>query len=491
MESEGGATLLSLRARWRVIAVAALLAGLAYAFPLPGIPEEGRRLTAVLMIVVTLWIGEALPLAATALLGPSLAVLVGVAPVEKAFAAFGHPIVLLFIGSFLLAGLTFKYRLNERIAYRALSLSIVGNDPTRAFLLLGLTTAAISAWMSNVAVTAMMLPIGQSVLLAITGGRTPREVAPTFAAGMTLIVTYAASVGGLFTPVGTPPNLIGIGLMEQATGTRIGFLDWVGEVFPVTLLILLFMMGYFAYLFRHERAGLVYDRAQMAARYVALGPWRPVEKRVLTALLITVGLWIVPSLLIIALPDLGTFLDARLPEAVAPVLVAVPLFWISAGGGDPRPMLEIDDLAGIDWPVIVLFAGGMCLGSLMMQAGVATALGELLARYVPDAGSPGLVFVFCLLAIVVSETTSNTASANMVVPVVMAVSTQVGGDPLALGLAATAACTFGFMLPVSTPTNAMAYATGNVTQREMIRYGIVLDVVGIVLLTLWFGVLRG
>ena len=131
--------------------------------------------------------------------------------------------------------------------------------------------------------------------------------------------------------------------------------------------------------------------------------------------------------------------------------------------------------------------GGMCIGQLMNDTGVAAALGRLLASYVPAGNSPMLVFVFCLLAIAVSETTSNTASANMVVPVVIAVSTQAGADTIGLGIAATAACTFGFMLPVSTPTNAMAYSTGYVTQRQMIRYGFLLDVFGVAALTLWFG----
>jgi sodium-dependent dicarboxylate transporter 2/3/5 len=139
--------------------------------------------------------------------------------------------------------------------------------------------------------------------------------------------------------------------------------------------------------------------------------------------------------------------------------------------------------------VVVLFAGGMCLGLLMMQTGVAAALGTFLAQYVPTGRSPALVFIFALLAIAVSETTSNTASANMVIPVVTAVAATVGADPVGLGLAATVACTFGFMLPVSTPTNAMAYATGYVTQRQMIRYGVVLDLVGIVVLTVWFGMM--
>lgn len=484
MEDEAGGPIPSITRRLFVLALAAGLAALAYVIPLPGIPEEGRRLTSILMVVVTLWIAEALPLAATALLGPALCVVFGVAPVEKAFAAFSNPIVFLFIGSFLLARLTFKYRLNERIAYRVLSLPSVGRDPTRAFIFLGLTTAAISAWMSNVAVTAMMLPIAQSVLLAIAaGGSMPR----TYAAALMLIVTYSASVGGLFTPVGTPPNLIGIGLIEQATGVHISFLTWIVKVFPITFVVLVLMMLIFVARFRREQIDLVYDRDQMAARYAGLGPWRTVERRVAVALLITVALWIVPSLIVLVLPTAATFLSARIPEAIAPLVVAIPLFWLAEEPGSDRPILELKDLASIDWPVVVLFGGGLCLGQLMMQTGVAKSLGELLATLVPVGRDPALVFIFCLLAVMVSETTSNTASANMVVPVAMAVSTHVGANAIAIGTAATVACTFGFMLPVSTPTNAMAYSTGYVTQGQMIRYGIVLDLIGIVLLSLWFG----
>jgi sodium-dependent dicarboxylate transporter 2/3/5 len=483
MEDGGGAAL-SGRQRAAVLALAAVLAAAAYAWPLPDIPEPGRRLTAVLLVVVTLWLSEALPIAVTALLGPALAVLVGAVGAKQAFAAFGNEIIMMFIGSFLLAGVTFKHRLNERIAYRLLSVAAIGSDPRRAFVLLGLTTAAISAWMSNVAVTAMMLPIAQAVLLAICNGAPPP---PLLGAAFVLIVTYAASVGGLFTPVGTPPNLIGIGLIQQATGHHIAFAEWVVDVFPVTFLVLLVMIAYLIWVFRAEAAALTYDHQRMAARYAALGPWRSVERRVVVALLVTAALWITPSLLTLVAPAVSDFLDAHLPESIVPVLVAGVLFWLPRGGGSSRRILEIEDLASIDWPVVVLFGGGMCLGQLMMDTGVAASLGKLLASYVPAGHSPQLVFVFCLLAIMVSETTSNTAGANMVVPVVIAVSTQAGADPVRLGMAAAVACTFGFMLPVSTPTNAMAYATGYVTQRQMIRYGFLLDLFGIVALTLWFG----
>lgn len=477
------------RARSAAVLVAVVLAALAYAFPLPGIPEEGRRLTAVLMVVGTLWIAETLPLAVTALIGPALAVIVGVAPAKQAFTAFGSPIIMLFVGSFLLARATFKFQLNERIAYRVLSLAVLRDNPTRAFVFLGLTTATLSAWMSNTATTAMMLPIAQSVLLAMLPEGS-KKVPPTYAAGLMLIVAYSASMGGLFTPIGTPPNLIGLGLIEQATGVRVPFLTWVGKVFPVTFATLLLMMAYFAVLFRAEKRALTYDRAQMVRRYEALGAWKTVEKRVMGALLVTVSLWIFPPLLKLVSPAAGALVSRHLPEAVVPLVVAGALFFLGRQRrGDSAPILSVGDLASIDWPVIVLFGGGMCLGNLMIQSGLAEALGKTLADYVPSDSSPLLVLIFCLLAIAVSETTSNTASANMVIPVVIAVSTQVGADPVGLALAATVACTFGFMLPVSTPTNAMAYSTGHVTQAQMIRFGVSLDVLGAVLLCVWFGLI--
>jgi sodium-dependent dicarboxylate transporter 2/3/5 len=435
--------------------------------------------------VATLWVTEALPLAATALLGPAAAVAVGIAPAKTAFAAVGNPIVMLFIGSFLLGRALEKHRMSERVAYRLLSLGAVRSDPLRAFVTLGLTTAAISAWISNTATTAMMLPIAQSVLLAMVpvgAGPPPRR----FSAALMLLIAYAASLGGLFTPVGTPPNLIGLGLIEQATGVRISFAEWVARVLPVNLAALLLMMAYMAFRFRGELRTLVYDRSQMAARYAALGRWTGGQLGSGLALLAAFAGWMAPTLARFVDPEAGAFLEARLPESVVPLLTAAPLFLLGTRTGEGRrPILDLQDLRSIDWATIMLFAGGMCLGELMVQTGLARSIGDLAAGFVP-AGA-GLVLLACGFAIVVSELTSNTASANMVVPVAIAVAQQAGVDPVLPALAATVACTYGFMLPVSTPTNAMAYATGYVRQSDMIRTGIALDLLGVVLLGLWFG----
>ena len=467
------------------LGLAAGLAGLAYAFPLPGIPEEGRRFAAVLAAVGTLWVTEALPLAATALLGPALAVLAGVAPAKAAYAALANPILVLFIGSFLLARALEKHRMSERLAYRVLGMGAVRSDPLRAFLMLGLTTAFVSAWISNTATTAMMLPIALSVLNAMVpldGAGPPRR----FATSLMLLIAYSASIGGLFTPIGTPPNLIGLGLIEQATGVHVSFGAWIVRVFPVTFATLLLMMGWMAFRFRGELSALVYDRAQMVARHAALGPWSAAQRWSAGALLLAFAGWLTPSLTSLVDPAAGELLATRLQEGVVPLLAVAPLFLVAAGSGpERRPVLDLHDLRGIDWATIMLFGGGMCLGDLMVQTGVARAFGDLAAGHVPGGG--GLVLLAVAFAIVTSEFTSNTASANMVVPVAVAVAQQGGADPLLPSLAATVACTYGFMLPVSTPTNAMAYATGLVRQIDMIRTGVVLDVLGAALLGLWFG----
>lgn len=471
------------------LALALGLGALAFAFPLPGVPEEGRRLSAVLAAVGVLWVTEALPLAATALLGPAFAVALGVAPAKAAFAALANPILMLFVGSFLIARALEKHRLSERIAYRALSLGVVRSDPLRAFVLLGLTTAFLSAFVSNTATTAMMLPIALSVLGTLHGpageGAGPP---PRFASALVLLVAYAASIGGLFTPVGTPPNLIGLAQIEQATGVRISFAGWIARVFPVTLATLLAMMAWMSLRFRSEIRALVYDREAMRERHRALGPWTPAQRWSAAALALAFCGWLAPTLAGFASPGAREALEAHLPEGIVPLLACAPLFLArapsAAGSGT---VLGQRDLREIDWATIMLFGGGMCLGDLMGQTGVARAAGELVAGAVP---SGGLLVVLCAaFAIAVSELTSNTAAANMVVPVTVAVAHQAGADPVTPALAATVACTFGFMLPVSTPTNAMAWATGHVSQGEMIRTGVVLDLLGAVLLGLWFGAL--
>lgn len=474
--------------RLGVLAIAGLLAALAYAFPLPGIPEEGRRLTAVLVVVATLWLSEALPLAVTALLGPALAVVVGAAAASRAFAEFGNPIVLLFIGSFLLAGATFKHRLNERIAYRILSHPLVGNDLIQAFALLGLTTAALSAWMSNVAVTAMMLPIALAVLRAIIGTR--RDVPRALAAGFVLIVTYGASIGGLFTPVGTPPNLIGIGFLRREMGVDVAFFSWIALGVPVVVLTFAAMIARLLWSSSERQVHLAGVAQTIAEQRRALGPWTRGQVNTVIAFAVAVVLWITPGVMALVLgqdhPAYRAYTGA-LPEGVVALFAAGLLFVLPTNLRRLEFTLDWREAVQIDWWIVFLYGGGIALGTLAFTTGLAERLGFALTSLVGVESELGLIALSALIAAALSETTSNTASVNMIVPVVIAFARSSGIDPLLPALAATMAASLGFMLPVSTPCNAIVYASGRIPLTTMMRHGIWLDLAGVIVVTLVVG----
>ena len=206
------------------------------------LPVEAHRLAAVFALVVVFWVSEAIPLAATALLGPALAVVLGVAPAKSAFASFGHPIIFLFMGSFLISGAMIAHGLDRRIALFVLSRAWVGNSPSRILLAFGAIAAFLSMWMSNTATTAMMLPIGLGVLRTLSDRRpaTRRRDWP-YATGLMLMIAFSCNVGGIATPVGSPPNLIAIGLIEEILGRSISFFEWMSFGLPIAVALFGFL----------------------------------------------------------------------------------------------------------------------------------------------------------------------------------------------------------------------------------------------------------
>ena len=211
------------------------------ALPLP-LPVPAHRMAAIMALVVVLWVSEALPMAVTALIGPVLAVILQVAPARTALASFADPIIFLFIGSFMLAEAMFVHGVDRRIAYSALSRPSIGTSGARILIAYGAVTTAISAWISNTATTAMMFPIGLSIVahLSTTQGSSAAS-ARKFALAMMLITAFGASVGGMATPVGTPPNLIGIGLIERIEQVHIGFFRWMAIGVPLVIILFAFL----------------------------------------------------------------------------------------------------------------------------------------------------------------------------------------------------------------------------------------------------------
>lgn len=454
--------------------------------PLGGMKPEAHRLAAVMAAVVILWITEALPMPATALLGAAAAVVLRVAPAKEVFAPFADPLIFLFIGSFIIARAIFLHGLDRRMAYGVLAMRWIGGRPSRVLLAFGAVTATLSAWMSNTATTAMMFGIGMSILsvMMASGGGDRPAIDPRYATGLMLMTSFAASIGGLATPVGTPPNVIGIGFIRGLLNEEVTFFEWMAIGVPVVVLLFICL---YLYLNALSPAGVrtLGEGTEVIRRARdALGPWSRGQKSVAIAFGVTALLWITPGLFALTLGEdsaLYREMGARIPESAAALVGALLLFLLP--GDDGARAITWEEAAQIDWGVILLYGGGFALGVLSFQTGLAEAVGRGLTGILPLRGEFGLLAASVIVAVLVSETTSNTASANMVVPVVISIATAQGVDPLVPALGATMAASLGFMLPVSTPCNAIVYGSGYVPLMRMVRYGIILDVIGIVVIT--------
>ncbi|MBI5622203.1 MAG: SLC13/DASS family transporter [Elusimicrobia bacterium] len=451
--------------RWRHPLIGPLLGALLWlGLGTCGLLPEARNLAGVMACVVFWWVAESLPLAVSALLGSCACVLLGVAPARKVFAAYGDPVIMLFLGSFWLAKAMARHGLDRRIALRLLSVPSLNRSP--AALMTGLAAAAamVSAWVSNTAATAMLLPVVLGMLSAIPAeSRDPR-----FESRLLLMLAFAASLGGLATPVGTPPNLIGMGMLERLAGIHLSFFAWMKLGVPLAVVSLAFAV---LLLCRRLDAppGWGGLRRYLDEERARIGPWTRGEKATAMALSLAVVLWL--------------FAGEAVPEGVAALLAASLLFVLRDGHG--APALTWDAACGIDWGVLLLFGGGMSLGGLLFDTKLADSLGQALASLLGVRSPFGTAGVSAGLALVTSELSSNTASANVAVPTALALAKTTGAAPSYPALAATLAASFGFLLPVSTPPNALVYGTGKVRLRDMMRFGLVLDVFGFVLI--WFG----
>jgi solute carrier family 13 (sodium-dependent dicarboxylate transporter), member 2/3/5 len=461
--------------------------------PLP-IAPAAHRLAAILAMMVVLWITEALPLAVTALIGPVLAIVLRVAPARGALAPFADPIIFLFIGSFMLAESMFVHGLDRRIAYSALSSRLVGASPVRILIVFGGVTALISMWISNTATTAMMYPIGLSIVAHLTQGREGESRSREFAIAMMLICAFGASIGGIGTPIGTPPNLIGIGMLNRIAGVDISFFRWMLLGVPILVMLFAFLIAYFYF---QSLRGLQLNASQadqIQQELRRLGPLSAGQRNTLIAFAVTVCLWLFPGVL--AILGLGqtafaAAFNAAVPESVAAMTGAILLFLLPIHWRSRQFTLKWEEAVRIDWGIILLFGGGLAMGELAFTTGLAESMGRGITSLLPVRSETALTILFTAVAVVMSEAASNTASANMIVPIAIAVSQAAGVNPIQPALGATLGASMGFMMPISTPPNAIVYSSGHVPITAMMRHGIVLDVIGFVVVVAFLIGFRG
>ncbi|OGC82786.1 MAG: anion transporter [candidate division Zixibacteria bacterium RBG_16_43_9] len=462
--------------------------------PFPALSSSAHRLLAVLALVITFWITEAIPIPASALLGALLCVVLGIGKDKEVLAHFADPIVFLFIGSFILAEGMKIHRLDKRISYKILSSSWIKDKTSRLLLAIGFISAVISMWISNTATAAMVFPIVLGILRSLEDLETTgsEKVFSKYNTGAMLTVAYAASIGGIATPVGTPPNLIGIGMIQNLIGYKITFFKWMLFALPITLVSFLALYFLIRRLHPTKRKTLPDLSQYIIERKRSLGPWSPGEKNTLIAFLVAVSLWVLPGFLAIFIGSESkemNFFSTHLPEGIVALIAASLLFILPVDFKKRKFTLTWKEAVRIDWGTILLFGGGLTLGSLMFSTGLAEAIGNDLMSVFGTSSQWGITAIAIGLGIIMSETTSNTASANMVIPIMIAISKSSGVSPLPPALGACLGASFGFMLPVSTPPNAIVYSSGMVPITRMIRAGVFFDILGFLIILLSLRVL--
>ena len=462
-----------------------LAAGLVYLLPLPDLPPAAHTLAAILCWAVIYWITEPIPLPITALLGTTACVLLGLGSAKAVFAPYAHPIIFLLLGSFFLAEALAVHGVDRRFASWMLSRSWIAARPTRILFVVGAMTAAISMWISNTAATALMLPAALGVCAALRGQET--DGLEEWRTALMLILSYGATAGGLATIIGTPTNLIGVGLIAEQTGMRLSFLTWMIVGLPLAILMLLIACTLLQWT-HPPRASVLPDLSEhLRAQQQALGPWTRGQINACVVFGAALLLWIGPGLFAAVegtKHPASVWLDAHLPNELVALVAAGLLFVLPADRRTGEPTLSWKQASRIDWGTILLFGGGLAFGDLMVKTGLAEAVGRGFVDWAGMNTVWSLTAVSIGVAVLISELTSNAATAGIVVPLAIAIAQSAGVSPLPPALGACLGASLGFALPVSTPPNALVYGTGLIPMRSMIRTGLLFDLLGAILIWL-------
>jgi len=464
--------------------------------PIDGLSEQAHHLLAVMSLVAIWWITEPIAIPLTSLFGPTLCVILGIVSIKDAYEQFANPMIFLFMGGFLLAKGMMVNGLDKRIAYGIMSMKWVGDSPRRIFLAIGLACILCSGWVSNTATAAMMFPISLGLLEAIRemmaeNGKTIDLKNYKYATGLMLMTAYACSIGGVMTPIGTPPNIIMIGFLQELApqAPEISFFQWM--IWGTVAMILYFIIASVV-LWRLFPADV--DHIKGAKEFIqksvdSLGKWTRAQKNTLIAFSTAFVLWVAPSVLGILYDvdsDVMKFYDSHFPEAIAAMIGGLSLFFlpVNVKTGE-MTMTWKDGVEGIEWGTLLLFGGGLAMGSMMYDTGLSAWIGNGLKEALGDNPSEWLfVGVFCVAALIMSELTSHTASTNLMAPIAIGAALSLGFSPIPVAIGIALASSLGFMMPVSTPPNAIVYASGYIPITKMIKSGFIIDILGIFLVTI-------
>jgi solute carrier family 13 (sodium-dependent dicarboxylate transporter), member 2/3/5 len=447
---------------WWTVGGVVLAAGVFAATWQAGLTQQQSWTAAVTTLCAVWWIAEAIPLPATALVPLAVFPLVGVLKEANVAAAYCDPLVLLFMGGFMMAKAAERWGAHRQLAHTMIAL-VGGTSGRRIVLAFMLATAFVSMWISNTAAALMMLPVALAVMEQDTSGR--------LATPLMLGIAYSASIGGIATPIGSPPNGVFQLVYKNATGVTVPFHQWLVVGGSVAILVLLA-----AWLVLTWRLSGV-PQIEAAARE----DWTPPQKRTMLVLGLAALAWITRKI-----PYGGwsefTNLGSDGDTTVA-ILAVLTLFLIPSGEEDEHRLLDWHTASQIPWGVLILFGGGIAIAKAFESSGLSELVGQSVSG-LSHWPTLAILATVCVSVTFLSEFTSNTATSNILMPVLAAAAKASGLNPAMLMFPATISNSLSFMMPVGTPPNAIAFGTGRVRMRDMVRIGLVLNLIGAAITTL-------
>lgn len=450
--------------------------------PLVSMPTEAKFTLAIAAWVVLWWVTEAVPIAVASLMPIVLFPLFNVLNISEVCAPYGHRYVFLFLGGFLLALALEKWDFHKRIALGIIKRTGTG---TRSMVFgFMLASALLSMWISNTATTLMMLPIASSVVLLLGKGADEKQH-QRFALIVMLAIAYGANIGGIGTLVGTPPNAAMAGILSEQYNINIGFGEWMGIAAPFSLVLLFlvyFLLVYVIHPVKNEEAQA--GQQMITDELKKLGKFSAAQFRVMMIFCGTALLWILRG----TINDLvGTHLDDTMISIAAGVLLFIVPNGNRQEGEETKPLMEWKETQKLPWGILLLFGGGMALAAAFKSSGLINWIGDFFAGL---ENYPLLALIICLvvLALFATELMSNLALVNVLIPVVAVIAVGMNLDPLVFAVPVTLAASCAFMLPMATPPNAIVFASGHVTIKQMAYSGFAMNLVATGLIALWVSI---
>jgi sodium-dependent dicarboxylate transporter 2/3/5 len=418
-----------------------------------GVEQAAAATAGITLLTVIWWVTEAIPIPATSLVPFALLPLFGIVDHKTVASALGSHVILLLMAAFMLSKSLEKSGAHERLALYMINL-VGAHSGKRLVLGFMLATGFLSMWISNTATTLIMLPMALAILTHVDNDK--------LKVALILGIAYASSLGGIGTPIGTPPNVIFMGIYEEHTGQEYGFLDWMKIGVPVVLIALPIMA---LWLTRHVH--LTQD-----IKLPALGAWRAEEKRTLIIFGLTALAWVTRKA---PFGGWSGALDLNMVGDSTVAFVAVVIMFMTPNGKGGR-VLDWDTAKSIPWGMLLLFAGGIAIAKGFAASGLSTILGNWLTEF---GTLPALLMMLaiCLFVTYLTEITSNTATATLLMPILAVAATASNYDPAVLMIPAAMCASCAFMLPVATAPNAIAFGTGHISMQAMVREGFVLSLI--------------